>query len=83
LSEKTHDPLAQFPERVISSHLVRTSNQIQLHRIVYKNPKDAKVYTYLTNDVTLPPGLVVLIYKQRWDIEKVFYELKSKMKEIW
>jgi len=70
-------------EGVISSHLVGTSNQIQLRRIVYKNPKDAKIYTYLTNDVTLPPWLVVLIYKQRWDIEKVFYELKSKMKEIW
>jgi hypothetical protein len=68
-------------EGVISSHLVGTSNQIQLRRIVYKNPKDGKVYTYLTNDVTLPPGLIVLIYKQRWDIEKVFYELKSKMEE--
>jgi hypothetical protein len=54
-------------EGVISSHLVGTSNQIQLRRIVYKNPMDGKVYTYLTNDVTLPPGLIVLIYKQRWD----------------
>jgi len=68
-------------EGVISSHLVGTSNQIQLRRIVYKNPKDGKVYTYLTNDMTLTPGLIVLIYKHRWDIEKVFYEMKSKMEE--
>jgi len=68
-------------EGVISSHLVGTSNGVQLRRIVYKNPKDGKVYTYLTSDVTLPPGIIVLIYKHRWDIEKVFYQLKSKMEE--
>lgn len=28
-----------------------------------------------------PPGLIVLICKHRWDIEKVFYEMKSKMEE--
>jgi len=68
-------------EGVVSDHLVGTSNGVQLRRIVYKNPKDGKVYTYLTNDNTLPAGILVLLYKHRWDQEKVFDVLKNKMEE--
>ena len=31
--------------------------------------------------MTLPPGVIALLYKQRWDIEKVFDEFKNKMLE--
>jgi IS4 transposase len=66
---------------VVSDHLVGTSNGVQLRRIVYINPEDGVTYTYLTNDFTLPAYLIVLLYKHRWDIEKIFNQLKSKMKE--
>jgi hypothetical protein len=66
---------------VVSDHLVGTSNGVQLRRIVYINPEDGLAYTYLTNDFTLPAFLIVLLYKHRWDIEKIFHELKSKLKE--
>jgi len=66
---------------VVSDHLVSTSNGVQLRRIVYKDPRDGKVYTYLTNDNTLPSGILVLLYKHRWDEEKVFDVLKNKMEE--
>lgn len=68
-------------EGVVSDHLVGTSNGVQLRRIVYKNPLDGKVYTYLTNDNTLPAGILALLYKHRWDEEKVFDVLKNKMEE--
>jgi hypothetical protein len=68
-------------EGVVSDHLVVTSNGVQLRRIVYTNPEDCVTYTYLTNDFTLPACLLVLLYKHRWDIEKIFHQLKSKMKE--
>jgi len=68
-------------EGVVSDQLVDTSVGVQLRRIVYKNPADDKVYTYLTNDFTLPAGILVLFYKHRWDEEKVFYQFKSKMDE--
>ena len=68
-------------EGVVSDHLVDTSTGVQLRRIVYTNPRDGKTYTYLSNDFTLPAGILVLLYKHRWDEEKVFYELKSKMEE--
>lgn len=66
---------------VISDHMVGTSNGVQLRRIVYVNPEDGVVYRYLTNDFTLPAYVIVLLYKHRWDIEKIFYQLKSKMNE--
>ena len=49
-----------------------TSVGVKLRRIVYENPADDKVYTYLTYDFTLPAGISVLFYKHRWDEEKVF-----------
>ena len=66
---------------VVSDHMVGTSNGVQLRRIVYVNPEDDVTYTYITNDFTMPAHLIVLLYKHRWDIEKIFNELKSKMNE--
>ena len=56
-----------------------------LRRITYVDPLEGTRYVYLTTEMTLPPGLLVLIYKQRWDIEKVFDELKTKLveKQAW
>ena len=66
---------------VVSDHLVTTANGIKLRRIVYINPEDGVTYTYLTSDFTLPAYQIVLLYKHRWDIEKIFHQLKSKMNE--
>jgi len=68
-------------EGVISDHLVGTSNGVMLRRIVYINPEDGVTYAYLTSDFTLPAYQIVLLYKHRWDIEKIFNQLKSKMNE--
>ena len=76
--------LAQADPRnagVETDFIVGTSKGVQLRRIVYINPEDSVTYTYLTNDFTLPPHQIVLLYKHRWDIEKIFHELKSKMNE--
>jgi hypothetical protein len=66
---------------IVSDHLVGTSNGVMLRRIVYVNPEDGVSYTYLTNDNTLPACQIVLLYKHRWDIEKIFHQFKSKMIE--
>ena len=49
--------------------------------IVYINPEDGATYSYLTNDFTLPAYQLVLLYKHRWDVEKIFHQFKSKMGE--
>ncbi len=52
-----------------------------LRRITYIDPMNETTYVYLTTEMTLPPGILALIYKQRWDVEKTFDELKSKLVE--
>jgi len=54
---------------------------VLLRRIVYQEPLTGTIYTFLTNEMTIRPGLIALLYKLRWDIEKVFDELKNKFKE--
>ncbi len=67
---------------VISDENVGPSGSgAMFRRITYTVPVEGVTYIYLTTEMTLPPGILVLIYKQRWDIEKVFDELKSKLKE--
>ena len=67
-------------EGIQSDYLVGAGGQT-MRRIIYINPRDGKTYTYITNELTLPAFALVLIYKQRWDEEKVFYQLKSKFHE--
>jgi len=52
-----------------------------LRRITYIDPVEEKEYIYLTTEMNLPPGIIALLYKKRWDIEKVFDELKNKLNE--
>ena len=71
----------QRNEGVQSDDLVETSKGYEIRRITYTNPKDGKKYTYLTNEKSLEAWIIVLLYKHRWDIEKVFDELKTKLEE--
>jgi len=68
-------------EGIISDRLVETSKGYEIRQIIYINPADGVEYRYLTNEKTLPARLLVLLYKHRWDIEKVFDELKTKLVE--
>lgn len=71
----------QRNEGIISDRLVETSKGYEIRQIVYVNPQDGVEYRYLTNELTLPAWCIVLLYKHRWDIEKVFDEFKSKLEE--
>ena len=66
---------------VISEHLVGNSNGVVMRRITYVNPLDGTAYNFITNDLDLQAYLIVAMYKQRWDIEKVYYQFKSKFQE--
>ena len=68
-------------EGIQSDQIVSTSEGYRIRKIVYINPEDNEKYEYLTNELTLPACLIISLYKHRWDIEKVFDELKNKMME--
>ena len=41
-----------------------------MQRVIYQDPQSWTIYHYLTNlPAGIPPGLIALLYKVRWDIE--------------
>jgi hypothetical protein len=76
-------PVAARPinQGVVSDHVVSDRRGLVVREITYRNPCDDQEYVYLTTEMTLEPGLLVLLYKTRWEIEKVFDETKTKLQE--
>lgn len=52
-----------------------------VRRIVFWDVFESVPYEFITNEMTLPPGLIAHLYKMRWDIEKSFDEFKNKLQE--
>ncbi len=63
---------------VISDEMVGPSNGHMMRRVTYQDPVTGKAFRFILNEFTLPPGLVAFLYKLRWDVEKVFDEIKNK-----
>jgi hypothetical protein len=60
---------------------VKTRDGHNLRLICYVDPVTGKAYEFLTNEPDLPPGVLAELYRRRWDVEKVFDELKNKLGE--
>ena len=84
LEVETHriiDVTQPINQGVTSDRVVTDRRDIRVREITFCNPCDGAVYVYLTSEMTLEPGLLVLLYKTRWEIEKVFDETKTKLAE--
>ena len=70
---------------VVEDMRVRTRDGQDLRLICYVDPLTGKAYEFLTNEMDLPPGVLAELYRRRWEIEKVFDELKNKLgqKKAW
>lgn len=56
---------------------------VSIRRVSYKDAETEIIYKYLSNLLaSVPPGIIALLYKSRWDIEKVFDDFKNKLGEI-
>ena len=64
-----------------SDHLVSSGKGLPIRLITYVCPATGERYQFLTSENTLPPGIIAYLYKMRWDIEKVFDEVKIKCRE--
>jgi hypothetical protein len=47
--------------------------------IHYTEPEQGRAYEFLTNEPDLPPGVLADLYRRRWEVEKVFDEVKNKL----
>ncbi len=66
---------------VLSDELVGVFAGVLMRRVRYCDPVTGEIYSYMTSELNLPPGLIAFIYKLRWDVEKVFDEKKNKLLE--
>jgi hypothetical protein len=66
---------------IVSDQVGGTNSGDMLRKIIYIEPATGRRFVFLTNEMTLPPGLIAFIYKKRWDIEKVFDQFKNKLME--
>ncbi len=85
--ERPWDREAPINEGVIADRQVGSSaNSGYLVRIIeFEDPANGKNHRFITNEMTLAPGLLAHLYRMRWDIEKVFDEIKNRLnqKKAW
>ena len=55
---------------VTEDRRVRTRDGHLLRIVYYTDPQSAEEYEFLTNEPDLPPGVVVELYRRRWEAEK-------------
>jgi hypothetical protein len=66
---------------VTEDRRVRTREGHLLRIVYYTDPQTGENYEFLTNELDLPPGVIVELYRRRWEAEKVFDEIKNKLGE--
>jgi hypothetical protein len=66
---------------VVSDRRVMTREGSELRIVKYVDPISGKEFEFLTNVPDLPPGILVELYRRRWEAEKVFDEIKNKFGE--
>lgn len=80
-TERVIEVTQPINQGVTADRVLTDRRGIRVREITFHNPCDGQVYVYLTTEMTLEPGLLALLYKTRWEIEKVFDETKTKLAE--
>lgn len=85
--DRPWDRQAPVNEGIIADRQVSSSaNSGYLVRIIeFEDPASGKKHRFITNEMTLAPGLLAHLYRMRWDIEKSFDEIKNRLnqKKAW
>lgn len=77
-----YDGKSAINQGILDDELMGTSMGVSIRRVTYKDAETGIIYKYLTNlPESVPPGVIALLYKSRWDVEKVFDEFKNKLGE--
>jgi hypothetical protein len=66
---------------VLSDDICQTATVGRVRRIRYLDAVSGKNYEFITNQMTIPPGVIAELARRRWQIEKVFDELKNKLEQ--
>jgi len=66
---------------VLSDEITLSASGARVRRISFVDAVSGVAYVFVTNEMTLPPGVLAELARRRWAIEKVFDQLKNKMAE--
>jgi hypothetical protein len=66
---------------VLNYDLVGCSAGFSIQRVIYQCPITEQKFSFITSLSNIPPGLIAYLYKIRWDIEKIFDQVKNKLVE--
>ena len=72
------DPVNEGVER---DALCGSACGTMLRWVRYRDPISGETYDFVTNVLNVPPGVIAQLYRMRWDIEKVFDDVKNKQSE--
>lgn len=75
------DRLDERNAGVQSDELCQSSCGVRVRRVTFEDPVSQTVHVFITSEMTLPPGIIAELARRRWNIEKVFDELKNKLGE--
>lgn len=56
--------------------------QTPVRLVRYRDPLTGELFEFITNELSLAPGIIVQLYRMRWDIEKAFDDFKNKLGEL-
>ncbi|MDB4798864.1 transposase, partial [Verrucomicrobia bacterium] len=60
---------------------VHSTKNLNFRVITYLEPETGQTLEFLTNVMDMEPGILVELYRRRWEIEKVFDDLKNKLEQ--
>jgi len=81
LEDRPVDPQDPRQRGVTADRHIMTREGQQMRLIAYTDPATGQAYQFLTNEMDLPAGVIAELYRRRWDVEKVFDEIKNKLGE--
>ena len=81
LDDRPVDPHDPRQRGVTADRHIMTRDGQQMRIIAYTDPATGETYEFLTNEMDLPAGVIAELYRRRWDVEKVFDQIKNKLGE--
>lgn len=82
LDDRPFDSENPVNHGIISDQIVQPNAGKSIRRIECRDPATGEVHVFITNEMTLPPGLLAQIYRMRWDVEKTYDEFKNQFGEL-
>ena len=81
MGEMYYDKKDPVNKGVQKFQIIGCAAGVMMHRVVFKCPITGDTFNFVTSLREIPPGLIAYLYRTRWDIEKIFDDIKNKLSE--